>query len=114
RNLSSDVLSFSPHINCIFGQNGHGKTNILEAIYVLANKRSFRKNAAFPQFLGIDGEKPEIIFSSVLQSAEGAAHSYSCKLFNGTGQWYFDGHPAKKAPPLKVVLVNPFDAHHFH
>jgi DNA replication and repair protein RecF len=32
RNLGKDVFEFSPGINCIFGQNGNGKTNLLEVI----------------------------------------------------------------------------------
>ena len=34
--------SFSPHINVFLGKNGVGKTNLLEAIGVLATGRSFR------------------------------------------------------------------------
>lgn len=41
RNLSGKV-SWSPGINIIFGDNGQGKTNWLEAIYLLATTKSFR------------------------------------------------------------------------
>ena len=41
RNLSNDIVEFSNKINCIFGENGNGKTNLLEAIYYLSNKKSF-------------------------------------------------------------------------
>ena len=41
RNLSNDVIEFSRGINCIFGNNGNGKTNILEAVYYLVNRKSF-------------------------------------------------------------------------
>jgi len=44
RNYSLLELSFSPGINCIVGNNGVGKTNILEAISVVSNIRSFRNN----------------------------------------------------------------------
>lgn len=42
RNL--EQVSFSPHprFNVLHGDNGQGKTNILEAIYLLATLRSFR------------------------------------------------------------------------
>jgi DNA replication and repair protein RecF len=33
---------WGPHLNIIFGRNGQGKTNWLEAIYVLARTKSFR------------------------------------------------------------------------
>ncbi len=42
RNLASKSISFSPGINLIVGENGQGKTNILEAIYVFKFGRSFR------------------------------------------------------------------------
>jgi DNA replication and repair protein RecF len=41
RNLSGKV-SWSSGLNIIFGENGQGKTNWLEAIYLLATTKSFR------------------------------------------------------------------------
>jgi DNA replication and repair protein RecF len=45
RNFSQAALSFSSATNLFFGQNGQGKTNLLEAIYLLAYGRSFRTPA---------------------------------------------------------------------
>jgi DNA replication and repair protein RecF len=42
RNYESVSLKFSPNINIIYGKNGSGKTNIVEAIYVLSLSKSFR------------------------------------------------------------------------
>lgn len=42
RNLHHEGIAFSPTINLLIGDNGQGKTNILEALYVLAGFRSFR------------------------------------------------------------------------
>lgn len=42
RNLSDIAIKFSPKINILVGDNGQGKTNILEAIHVLLNGFSFR------------------------------------------------------------------------
>jgi len=42
RNLSSIETSFTPGLNLIVGQNAQGKTNLLEAIYLLVTGRSFR------------------------------------------------------------------------
>jgi len=114
RNLFPDVINFSPGINCILGQNGNGKTNILEAVHVLINRKSFRKNTSFPQFLSIDGEQPEIIFSSVFNSEEQIPVSYSAKLQNGSSQWYLDGQPAKRKPEFTNIFINPFDSYAFH
>ena len=41
RNLSG-YISLGPRLNIIFGNNGQGKTNWLEAIYVLSRSKSFR------------------------------------------------------------------------
>lgn len=42
RNYEKMEISFSPNYNIIFGNNGSGKTNLVESIYVLALTKSFR------------------------------------------------------------------------
>lgn len=42
RNYDSQKISFTPGINVFFGENGTGKTNILESIYWTAMSKSFR------------------------------------------------------------------------
>ncbi len=42
RNLTNISVRFSPKVNILVGDNGQGKTNILEAIHVLTNGQSFR------------------------------------------------------------------------
>lgn len=42
RNYQHFLIEFSPHINLILGDNGQGKTNIVEALYYLCNLESFR------------------------------------------------------------------------
>ncbi|NIM19340.1 MAG: DNA replication and repair protein RecF [Candidatus Latescibacteria bacterium] len=42
RNLASQTISFSPGVNLLVGENGQGKTNVLEAIYLFKFGRSFR------------------------------------------------------------------------
>ncbi|MFT9096908.1 DNA replication/repair protein RecF [Liquorilactobacillus sp.] len=44
RNYYDISLEFSPQINILIGENAQGKTNLLEAIYVLAMARSHRTN----------------------------------------------------------------------
>ena len=114
RNLNPDIITFSSGINCIIGENGNGKTNILEAINVLATKKSFRKNTSFPQFLSIDGGKPEIIFSSVVHNDDNHPVSYSSKMTNENVLWFLDGAPIKRKLDIKVVFINPFDSYGFH
>jgi DNA replication and repair protein RecF len=42
RNLEHVDIALGPGINVLHGDNGQGKTNVLEALYVLATSRSFR------------------------------------------------------------------------
>jgi DNA replication and repair protein RecF len=42
RNLAAQALAFSPGVNLLVGENGQGKTNVLEAIYFFKFGRSFR------------------------------------------------------------------------
>ena len=42
RNYSNLKIKFTPNVNIIYGKNGSGKTNIVEAIYVLGLTKSFR------------------------------------------------------------------------
>ena len=42
RNLARVDLRPSPRFNVVYGDNGQGKTNLLEAIYLAATSRSFR------------------------------------------------------------------------
>ena len=42
RNYEKIELNFSPNYNIIYGNNGEGKTNLIESIYVLALTKSFR------------------------------------------------------------------------
>jgi DNA replication and repair protein RecF len=42
RNIESAALEPSPRFNLIWGDNGQGKTSVLEALYAVATTRSFR------------------------------------------------------------------------
>lgn len=42
RNFEDEHIEFAPGTNIILGQNGHGKSNLLEAVYLICTGRSFR------------------------------------------------------------------------
>ncbi len=42
RNIEELVINFSSRLNIFIGNNGQGKTNVLEAIYLLLERESFR------------------------------------------------------------------------
>lgn len=41
KNIEEAAMQFSPKINCFIGNNGMGKTNVLEAIYYLSFSKSY-------------------------------------------------------------------------
>lgn len=55
RNYKNLSITFSPKYNLIYGNNGMGKTNLIEAIFVLALTKSFR--GSLDKVLIMDGEK---------------------------------------------------------
>lgn len=67
RNIEG-VISCGTNLNIIFGENGQGKTNWLEAIYLLATTKSF-KTAKLSESIKF-GEELAIIKGTVKQSAE--------------------------------------------
>jgi len=42
RNLKNNTIPLSPEFNLFVGLNGHGKTNLMEALYVVCFSKSFR------------------------------------------------------------------------
>ena len=42
RNYKNEEFIFNENVNVIYGKNGQGKTNVLEALYFFCNGRSFR------------------------------------------------------------------------
>jgi DNA replication and repair protein RecF len=53
RNLANDVVSFGSGWNLVVGENGQGKTNLLEAVALVCGQRSFRR--ATPAEMSADG-----------------------------------------------------------
>ncbi|MGE5675767.1 MAG: DNA replication/repair protein RecF [Mycobacterium leprae] len=66
RNYSHLTCSFSPTLNVIYGDNGQGKTNLLEAVYFLATGRSHRTSR--DQDLLKEGESAFGARASVMRS----------------------------------------------
>lgn len=59
RNLQQVLMSPHPRFNVLFGDNGQGKTNLLEAIYLLATLRSFR-TTRIEELVSFGGEQAEL------------------------------------------------------
>ena len=113
RNLGKEIFEFSDGINCVFGQNGNGKTNLLEAVYLLTNKKSFRKNTSYSQLINIEGVSPEIIIQSVFEK-DNELISYSLRMNDGYEERYLNNVLDKSKTPSASVFINPFDSYSFH
>jgi len=66
RNIEDLELSLNPRINVFVGQNGHGKTNLLEALYLLTRGQSFRP-AVTENFINYNSKNnPGLIKTNIL------------------------------------------------
>lgn len=113
RNLSNVIFEFSPGINCIFGQNGNGKTNLLEAVHLLTNRKSFRKNTGYSQMINIEGASAELIIQSAFES-ESELIAYSLRMTDELEERYLNNVFEKSKTPSTSVFINPFDSYSFH
>lgn len=79
RNLAALELEPSPAVNVIHGDNAQGKTNLIEALFLLTGQRSFRQNreSEFIRF----GEKRAVIEADF--SAGGREQQVSLTLEGG-------------------------------
>ena len=128
KNIREATLQFSPKINCILGNNGGGKTNLLDAIYYLSMTKSFfniPENYAVTfgeQSMGLIGdymlqEKSERIHLAIkLPDAADAGQpgaSASQPARNEKQLWRNEKRIAKFSSHiglLPIVMVSPQDA----
>ena len=70
-------LSFSPKLNCFFGQNGMGKTNLLDAVYFL----SFCKSAGNPiDSQNICHDADFFVIQGFYEAADGTPEEIYCGM----------------------------------
>lgn len=105
RNFSGQVLSFSDKIVVIVGPNASGKTNLLEAIFLLSAGKSFK--AGFDsemikggsEFARVKGKIGDIKLEVIL-----SREAHKKFLVNGVSRRLIDF-----AGNLKIVLFSPMD-----
>lgn len=114
RNLSGSIFEFVPGINCIFGKNGNGKTNLLEAVHLITNKKSFRKNTSFGQMINIEGGRFDFVIQSVFQKEPEERLAYSLRVTDQMEERFLNNQPDKGKTPVSSVFINPFDSYSFH
>ena len=111
RNIALQELEFSPNINCISGNNGEGKTNLLDAIYYLSmTKSAFAASDRFNFRHGTD----EFSLSGVYRMDNGLSSRFAMKISSkGEKKLRRDDKPYGKVSEhigvLPVVMVSPSD-----
>jgi len=77
KNLEEVELNFSGKLNCFFGQNGMGKTNLLDAIYFL----SFCKSAGNPiDSQNIRHDQDFFVIQGFYETADGSPEEIYCGM----------------------------------
>jgi DNA replication and repair protein RecF len=109
RNLGQVSLSPSPHATIAVGQNGQGKTNLLEALYFLATLKPLRAGR-LSELVRWGAPSARVTGRFLLKGAE---REISVEVAGGVRQSFVDG---KKAPSLEdyfggvsVVAFTPDD-----
>lgn len=111
RNIGLQEIEFSPNVNCISGNNGEGKTNLLDAIYYMSmTKSAFATSDRFNFRHGTD----EFSMSAVYQMENGLSSRFSMQVpLKGEKKIRRDDKPYQKISEhvgvLPVVMVSPSD-----
>ncbi|WP_296267104.1 DNA replication/repair protein RecF [Pseudomonas sp. MLB6B] len=109
RNLHPVTLSPSPRINILYGDNGSGKTSVLEAVHLLGLARSFRSTRLTPV---IQYEQPTCTVFGQVSLESGATSSLGVsRERQGDFTIRIDGQNARSAAQLAELLplqlINP-------
>ena len=111
RNIQLQELEFSPNINCISGNNGEGKTNLLDSIYYISmTKSAFAASDKFNLRHGAE----EFSLAGTYRMENGLSSRFALKMTSkGEKKVRRDDKPYQKISEhigvLPVVLVSPAD-----
>ena len=111
RNIVFQELSFSPNVNCISGNNGEGKTNLLDAIYYLSmTKSAFSAPDRYNVRYGAEG----FAVGGTYLMDNGLESRFSVKVAGGEKKLMRDDKPCPRIADhiglLPVVMVSPGDS----
>ena len=110
RNIAFQELSFSPNVNCISGNNGEGKTNLMDAVYYLSmTKSAFPAPDRYNWRYGTDG----FTIGGTYRMDNGLESRFSIQVAEGEKKLIRDEKPYTRISEhigvLPVVMVSPGD-----
>ena len=110
RNIAFQELSFSPNVNCISGNNGEGKTNLLDAVYYLSmTKSAFPTPDRYNWRFGTEG----FTIGGTYLMDNGLESRFSIRVAEGEKKLVRDDKPCTRISEhiglLPVVMVSPGD-----
>ncbi len=99
-----DQLSFSPNkrLNVVIGDNGAGKTTVLEAIYLAGRGRSFRHSESKP--LIKQGAEEAVVVANLLDEISGKKSTLGLARGPKTVRCRLDGEDVRRRSQLAQVL----------
>ena len=107
RNLKSTTLDFHPSINLISGNNGAGKTNLLESIHVLCQACSFRTHQ-LKQCIN-HGESGFLLFGRFSDYKAGLSKSEKKLEIKLNGELIRKKSTLVSRTPVNIVNTDSFD-----
>lgn len=110
RNFDELRLKLNPGVNIFIGNNGQGKTNLVEALHLLAKGSSFRHGNADVFLRKIPGGRAEQATVSAVIDSNGLKSELSMKCHQGVKSFFQDGKKisAQKLPArYPAVLFSP-------
>ena len=110
KNIAEAALDFSPKVNCLIGNNGMGKTNVLDAIYYLSMCKS---SIHLPDASVITHEAPFMMLQG-RYSRRGVDEEISVALQRGKRKVVRRGGKeyqrlSQHIGMLPIVMVSPMD-----
>lgn len=93
RNLKNQDIKFSNRLNLIYGNNGEGKTNLLEAIYLLSITKSFRQSNR-EDFISFQ-EREASVFADIKDNV--SLKNIGISFFRDQGKKLFINHNEEKS-----------------
>lgn len=112
RNLKENSIELESHINLFFGENGSGKTSILESLYCLTTAKSFRTHI-IPTL--INHNTNNFLLTGSLYSSRETNHFIAIERYrNGDRNTKLDYEPIKsiapitKLAPMQIIGVDSY------